>query len=619
MRKPKTKTALRVVSPDENGTPHDKTPWALEGIRRRQDGSLEYKKDDTWLPLCMELRVLAVTRDAESKNWGRLLKVVNADGKHHRWAMPAALLASTRGDEYRQHLLSLGATIGHGPAAANALHRYLSATVDFTGNRLERAIAATRLGWHDGAFVLPDRAIGTDEQVVYQSTSVVRAAIRERGTLDEWRNKIAKPAEGNSRLMLAVSAAFAATMLGPLQREGVGIHFRGDSSTGKTTALLIAGSVWGGPLDADAKGYILSWQATANAIESMAEAHCDLPLCLDELSLVRGEDAARMAYQLASGIGRSRALKNGQGAPRLEWRTLPISSGETSLDDKIAEERFGNQRQMAGQAVRFIDIPADAGTGFGLFDHAPELPEKPGGGSAKDRGSDLAQTLKAASSTCFGTAGPAFVTALIENREAALARARNVIATFSQRHASGADGQVQRVAQTFGLIAAAGELAAVFKVVPWKVGAATEAAAQCFRAWLNNRGSTGASEIEDAICLLRTTLERDAARFQKVGSSDVPKDRLGFIRDTTPDVDYLILPQMWRTIFKGRDPGRIARTLAGRGILKPGGDGRPDRKERICGMPPQRFFVVSHHALFAEDGDESVPSFTTDGDTLGTA
>ena len=32
----------------------------------------------------------------------------------HRWSMPAALLASLRGDDYRQTLLSLGARLAHG-------------------------------------------------------------------------------------------------------------------------------------------------------------------------------------------------------------------------------------------------------------------------------------------------------------------------------------------------------------------------------------------------------------------------------------------------------------------------------------------------------------------------
>ena len=280
--------------------------------------------------------------------------------------------------------------------------------------------------------MLPDRAIGGTDLIVYQPTSEIRAAVRSKGSLEEWQERVAKPAAGNTRLVLAISAAFAAPLLGPLQLEGAGIHFRGASSIGKSTALSLTGSVWGGPRDSgDLSGYRQSWQATANAVESLAQAHCDLPLCLDELSLVRGEDAARMAYQLATGIGRARALTSGLAAPRLEWRVFLVSTGEISLADKIAEARTA-QRHMPGQAVRFIDLPADAGAGFGLFDHAPELAGKLDGGTAKDRGDALSRCLIDAAQSCFGTAGPAFVEALIADRDAYLAEARHLIDDFAK-------------------------------------------------------------------------------------------------------------------------------------------------------------------------------------------
>jgi hypothetical protein len=41
--------------------------------------------------------------------------------------------------------------------------------------------------------------------------------------------------------------------------EGGGVHFKGASSTGKSTALHVAGSVWGG---GDTNGYIRSWRST---------------------------------------------------------------------------------------------------------------------------------------------------------------------------------------------------------------------------------------------------------------------------------------------------------------------------------------------------------------------
>ena len=514
------KPAIRIV--ENNNSKIDRsTPPIFAGIRQLPDGSLKYRTDPSdgaapWLPLSSPIRVLALTRDGDNRNWGRLIEVVDADNRSHRWSMPAALLASVRGDDYRQTLLSLGARLAYGAAAAHALHRFLSAIADLEGRDLPRAMSASRLGWHGDCFVLPDRALGGSDLIVYQTTSEIRAAVRIKGSIEEWREHVAKPAEGNTRIVLAIAAAFAAPLLGPLQLEGAGIHFRGPSSIGKTTALIVAGSVWGGPRDHGGfSGYKQSWQATANAIEGLAQAHCDLPLCLDELSLVRGEDAARVGYQLASGIGRGRAFASGLAAARLEWRVFLISTGEIRLADKIADARTP-QRHMPGQAVRFIDLAADAGTGFGLFDQAPGLAEKPNGGAAKDRGDALARSLLDAAHSFFGTAGPAFVEAFIEDRKASIVEALRIINLFAEQHAAGADGQVQRVARTFGLLAAAGELAIAYTVLPWPAGEAVRAASRCFADWLADRGGTGAAEIDGAISHLRATIERDgASRFQR--------------------------------------------------------------------------------------------------------
>lgn len=592
---------LQIVQ-ESDGPANARLSCRRPNVRRRSDDWLEYRASDgddaQWRPLCSPLTVVAVTRDTDGRNWGRLLEVQDADGRVHRWAMPAALLASSRGDAFRETLYCLGCSIEPGPQAAQALRRYLGSRVDLQGKELPRAFAASRIGWHGTEFVLPDRALG-GARIVFQSTSEVRSAIRYSGTLESWREHVAKPACGNTRLVLAISAAFAAPLLGPLHREGAVIHLRGASSEGKTTALVTAGSVWGG---GGLNGYGQSWQATANGIEAMAEAHCDVLLCLDELSLVAPEAAARMAYQLASGTGRQRAHKDGMGAARLEWRVLVLSTGEIALSDKLREAR-APQRLMAGQTVRMVDMPADAGKGFGIFDHAPALSTKPNGGTAKDRGAALANLLGDAARAHYGTAGPAFVEAFIATRDASIARAHEIIVAFSESVASGADGQVQRVAQRFGLLAAAGELAVEFGVLPWPAGEPTTAARICFEAWLAARGGDGPAEIDDAIELLRATIERDTSRFQDIRCKRAVTQRLGFIRSGDDETEYLIQRESWRALMAGRDASRLARELADRGILKRDGEGRANRHERLPGQKkPERVYVVLHSALFA-DGD----------------
>lgn len=69
----------------------------------------------------------------------------------------------------------------------------------------------------------------------------------------------------NSRLIFGVSVALAAPLLGICYEENGGFHLRGASSTGKTTILYAAASVFGG------KDFIQRWRATANGLEATAK------------------------------------------------------------------------------------------------------------------------------------------------------------------------------------------------------------------------------------------------------------------------------------------------------------------------------------------------------------
>jgi putative DNA primase/helicase len=214
--------------------------------------------------------------------------------------------------------------------------------------------------------VLPDECIRctTAEEVMLQTSGAIEHSFRCKGTLCEWQDAIARYAIGNSRLAFALSAAFGAALVNPCDAESGGLHFRGASSMGKTTALEVAGSVWGG---GEPGGYWRSWRATSNGLEGVALGHCDTLLCLDEIAQITARDAGEVAYMLANGSGKSRSARDGSGRRAARWRLLFLSSGEIGLAEKLSEDGRGRQLS-AGQQVRIVDIPADAGAGLGIFE-----------------------------------------------------------------------------------------------------------------------------------------------------------------------------------------------------------------------------------------------------------
>lgn len=475
------------IGAGESGKPRrkrtDAFPFKVEGGQLwrevKSDGpDGEIRK--RWVSFSTEINVLALTRGADGEDWGRLVEVLDPDGKRHRWAMPAALFSGS-GEAIRTELFRLGMRLQPGGKAREWLTEYL-----VLADPAARFHCVQRIGWHGESFILPDETIGGgegSETVILQSADRIDHAFNVAGSLDEWRESVAARAVGNSRLLLAISAAFAAPLLALTGDDGGGFHFRGASSSGKSTALTVAGSVWGG---GGARGYKRSWRATDNGIEGMAAMHNDSCLCIDELSQIDSRSVGAAAYMLGNGVGKSRAGREGQARKAHEWRLLFLSNGEIGLADKIKES---GGRIAAGMEVRVIDLRADGGAGLGLFEDL----------HGSESAAGFAQALTAAAGRYYGTAARAFLADVVSN----LAIVRDKVAAW--RHIfldevlpPGADGQVRRVADRFALVAAAGELATAFGVTGWPDGSALEASRRCFVDWLGERGGIGSSEVADA-------------------------------------------------------------------------------------------------------------------------
>ncbi|WP_020168049.1 MULTISPECIES: DUF927 domain-containing protein [Methylotenera] len=441
------------------------------------DGGLYYfgksdaGNDAPPLWICSKLEVTAVTRDAKNEAWGRLLEFDDLDGVHHAWAMPMDLL-SGMGNEYRSTLLAMGLQLSTMPKARNLLTQYIQ-TVKIEA----RARCVERTGWHDGIFVMPNKTIGSQqEKIIFQSASNAQSTFKQKGSLAAWQEAIAKPCAGNSRLVFAISAAFASPLLEVTGMESGGVHFRGDSSTGKTTALRVASSVWGG-LD-----YMQRWRATDNGLEGLSSQHSDCLLVLDELSQVDPKSAGEVAYMLANGSGKIRGSKTGGNSKTSTWRLLFLSSGEAGLTEHMA---IAGRKPKAGQEIRLLDIPADAGKGFGIFD---TLNDHIGGAA-------FSKALNDAVAKNYGVASIAFLNKLVLNLDKISTHVKALQKQFTEKHlASDSGGQASRAALRFALIAAAGEIATVWGITGWASGEAIQSADTCFKAWLHQRGGTGNAE-----------------------------------------------------------------------------------------------------------------------------
>lgn len=509
--------------------------------------------------VCSPLHIEAVTFDGQENNFGRLLRFRNTLGRWREWAMPMELLRGA-GDDLRGELLAMGVQID--PNAHRLLGQYLQA---MTPKR--RVHCALQVGWCGDAFVLPDEVIGPKAAgVIFQSGERGCDEHTKTGTLESWRVEIAARAIGNPLLVLALSASFAGPLLARCNAEGGGIHFVGDSSTGKTTAIEAACSTWGGP------NFRRSWRATANGMEGAAALFNDGLLALDEISECDPREVGAIVYALGNGRGKQRASRTGAARSVTRWRCFVLSSGERTIGTTMAE---GGYRVKAGQSVRLLDIPA--ARRFGAWDELHD----------STTGTAFSDALKRAAVTHHGHAGRAFLEKLTRDRRD-FCEYWERFKTLPEFSADGGEGQDKRAAGRFALLALAGEVATEYGITGWLEGAAINAAAESFKVWRSWRGR-GNDERRQILERVAGFIERHGdSRFSDAGShlGEIAqiRDRAGWWKEEPTGRVYLFNADGLREALKGFDFKRALDTLQEVGALpKPDASGERAKPQRIGG------------------------------------
>ncbi len=540
--------------------------------------------------VCGAFEVIGEARDPSGHEWSKVLRWRDGDGREHVRNIAASVV---QGDA-----AALAASLAGDGLRINRSHQRELASYLCGVAVKKRVTMVTRTGWHvigsDDVFVLPHETIGPRgaETVILDAAAI--GPYVAMGSLEKWQAGVAALAADHALPVLAISAALAGPLLHLAGQEGGGLNFYGPSSKGKSTLLQIAASVWG---RGGSPGYVRAWRATANGLEGAAASASDTALILDELGVVEAREAAAAIYGLANGSGKARSARDGSLREPKTWRVLVLSSGEIPIAAKLSEDR--GRRARAGQLVRLLDIPIDRGFGCGAFDHA---------GPDGDAGA-LAKAFKFASTTAYGTAGPAFIHALIDDGVDGDA-IRAMVADFVAAEVPpGADGQVDRAAQRFGLIMAAGELATALGLTPWKEGAARQAAAWALSQWIAGRGGSEPAEVQQAIATVRLVIQQHGeSRFEVIGGDGDGDarpviNRLGWRTGDGADREWLSPSEIWKSeICAGLDPKFVAKVLGERGMLQQAGDGwQPPR--RIAGRVVRVYAVLA--TIFEEGGHDA--------------
>ena len=394
--------------------------------------------------------------------------------------------------------------------------------------------------------------------------------------------------KGNPFLTFAVSAAFFGPLLELLNILGIGFHLHGNSTSGKTTALAVAASVWG------PASFCLSWRSTVNGLESQAAVRSSTLVALDESHMIEAKALDAGIYLLANGVSKTRMTKDISTREVARWQVCVLSSGERSIEAHLGAANIDHK---VGQGIRIADVPV--GGSFGLFNN---LHGCENGGAFSDK-------LRGAAAKYHGHPGPLFVQQIIDTRPSIQERLSKILARLGDNLSA----QEQRVARAFALVALAGELATDWGIVPWEKGDALAAVTKVFGSWRAAQPpSSKGKEFTQVINGVREFIEVHGADFSNsewvpeydnntsriVNNEPLIRERAGYWKDAGQKRVYWFNTDGIKRASNGFGNRKAIEVLNEAGAII---DHDPGRLTRKCWVPQLKrhlnFYVIDPEKL----------------------
>lgn len=471
-------------------------------------------------------------------------------------------------------------------------------------------------GWVGKNYVSQNKTYSVDNKsdLIFRDVEPIVDSISEiKGTLQGWQTNIGAKCAGNSRLIFVTGVAVAAPLQALLNIESGGFHLVGITGVGKTTILKVMASVLG-------IKDLPQWRTTTNGLESVAYAHNNMALPMDEIGQADPREVGLIAYMLANGQGKTRMNKNLTNRKAKTWQLLFLSSGEMSMGAYMA---LAGIAQKGGQEVRMPDIPAACtGSQYGAFENIH------GYSTSKE----FAENLDAATKLYRGTLLDAFLERLVIDvvDDFFLDKWKQRLREISVKLATGtADNAVSRVANRFALIQVGLELAHSYGLLPFPITDIEWAIDKMFVDWLNCRGGDGSIEMRSAV-----------NRIQHLFVSNEYSDRM-FIPPTNGgmkvrnllayrkvDANSMQTEEFWvppsvfdAEICEGMNKSELIAELQRLKIMPPPrSDGSPKYQRKIESKASY-YYIFRHNNLFARTEAAEAGSQKPDGDggsaTLG--
>ncbi len=430
----------------------------------------------------LHLKLVAIAEDEATNEFIAVIEFRDIDGQIRRFEQPKSTLRKI--DQLREALDNAGAYLSTSDRECRNAIRALSISADTA----ERRKFAAAVGWYDGhrAFVLHDRVIGRPRGKARilpprNWPGQQRFELGCKGSHKDWIKSLAEPARHSSCMVLAICMALAAALLDFLDFHSFGILLSGLSKSGKSTALVAAGSVIGFARERD----LPNFRVTDAALGEIPAAFNDMVMPLNELGLLKGRTTDRhermrdWAYGFAEGRGTtySKFVSHDGENCCPKWRGLGLGTGEETLDQ--ISLAAGQSRAM-GASIRWIDLRGTQPGVKDIFDRCPKSV------SAYHRATwvrNQCKSLRQGAADNHGVASDHFIKRVIKRRRKIPALVNPLIDEFVKAAVDEADEPaVHHLTSCFGFIRAGGILGVRLGTLPYSEKFVDRCITRCYRA-----------------------------------------------------------------------------------------------------------------------------------------
>lgn len=226
-------------------------------------------------------------------------------------------------------LLSYGITFDE--TASNDLIKYLMIS------KMQAHITSVynRLGWNITSNEIKFKGFRLITDNYEKANGRYRGSIdlAPKGDIKVWTAMLKKQVWGNPPLEFALVLGFAAPVLSLLNDSydigSLVFNFSNTSSKGKTSAAMLAASVFANP--AMNKGTLITYNATENAIIETISSMNSLTVGLDEVGMSSIKGFSKLLYAICSGTAKKRLNGDATLKEDKQFSTVVISTAEYNI------------------------------------------------------------------------------------------------------------------------------------------------------------------------------------------------------------------------------------------------------------------------------------------------